>query len=168
MSDYVNQQIVFLYMSKPVCFYLLALPAIMRSRDNWVTSYVPHRPTHGGSEGPPGLAGSALPLTHPLISGTLWVGGSSGTRGHTKETIVDLVAEISVCKMHKAKLEWNKTCNQGPGSGLCVLNACQMSSTHLLDTLLKVNGTNMPLSNSQIQSREIISLHHKRNKNVKM
>lgn len=43
----------------------------MRSGDNRVTSHVPHRPARGGSEGPPGLAGSALPLTHLLISGTL-------------------------------------------------------------------------------------------------
>lgn len=71
MSDYVNQQIAFLYMSKLVCFYLLALPATIKSGDNRVTSYVPHRPTHGGSEGPPGLAGSALPRTRPLRSGTL-------------------------------------------------------------------------------------------------
>lgn len=140
---------VWLCESAAVRVYLLALPAIMRSGDNRVTSFIPHRQARGGSEGPPGLAGSALPLTRLLKSGTLWVGGSSGTRGHTKETIVDLVAEFSVCKMHKAKLEWSKTCNEGPCSGLCVLNACQMSSTHLLDTLFKVNGTNMPLSKEQ-------------------
>lgn len=36
MSGYVNQQIAFLYMSKPGCFYLLALPAIMRSHPTYL------------------------------------------------------------------------------------------------------------------------------------
>lgn len=35
------------------------------------TGRIPHRPAHGGSEGPPGPADSAPPQTHLQISGTL-------------------------------------------------------------------------------------------------
>lgn len=80
----------FVYLPKLVsfstCQNLHAIQAIRRTL--WITSHTPRTPARGGSEGPPGLAGSVPPRRRLLTPGTPWEGGSSARTHRGRKLLI--------------------------------------------------------------------------------